>query len=108
MLNKRAESALDDIIAARSPGMNDISRLALKMMVMDLLFLEMWKQCNEQQAISADMLSAWSKELASRTQAFMDTHGMIRDKQKMLGETAKQFAPELMQRFANRIVTPEV
>lgn len=103
-LNERANSMLDDIIAARAPGMNDLTRLVLKMMVMDVLYANARRILREEHPELDSTFSAWSVELASRTQAMMDTHGMTKVKQKVLGETAKKLAEELMTRFADRVL----
>lgn len=105
-LNERANTRLDDIIAARAPGLNDITRLTLKMMCMDVLYAEARKQFAQEYPQLDPLFQSWSVELAARSQAFMLSHGMTVAKRLDLAEKAKAIAAELMSAFAERVVMP--
>ncbi len=107
-LNERANTALDDIIAARAPGLNTVTQLTLKMMVMDVLYANARKQFAQEYPQLDPLFSAWSVELAARSVAFMESHQMTQAKRHWLGTKAKELAGEMMERFAQRVVMPPV
>ena len=100
------QTALDDIVSARCATYGPLNKLIVKMMVMDVLYAHFRKQI-AQEAICPQLdpaMQTWSMELAARTQAMMDTHGIARQRQKEMGEKAKGIAAEMEQRFYTNLV----
>lgn len=105
-LNERTASALDDLIAARYPGLGDIGRLCLKCMVMDVLYFAATTAYAHEHPDIIPFFQAQAGELAARTQIIMDTNGIAKDRQKEWGKAAKEMAPVLQEMFAARVLMP--
>ena len=106
-MNEEAQrTALDDIVNARCPQYNPLTKTILKCMVMDVLYAHFRRQTIEEKVCKQlePAMRAWSIELAARTQLLMDTHGIVRAKQKAMGETAKAIAAEMENRFYSRVI----
>lgn len=100
------QTALDDIVNARCPQYNPLTKVILKCMVMDVLYVHFRNQAKEEKLCPPydPAMQAWSYELAARTQLLLDTHGIVRAKQKQMGEYAKQIAAEMEDRFYSRVI----
>lgn len=106
MTTERIRTALDDIVAVRCPGISPLAGAIIRSMVMDVLYAKLRSQMREEidDPRLDPILMNWSVELAARTQLLMDTHGVVRAKQREYAEIAKPLAEELMQRFATNVL----
>lgn len=107
MLNDSDKNtALDDIINARCPKYSPLTKAITKCMVMDVLYAHFRMQVREEKVCPKldPAMRAWSYELAARTQLLMDTHSIVRQRQKEMGEIAKAVAAEMEDRFYSRVI----